>query len=169
MGANTLMALSSGTQAISGAGNAYVQSQALRQQGEYEAQQLDTNAKLADLQKKDALKRGDEQASAVRRKGKETIATQRAVAAASGVAVDSGDVKDAQIETELLAGLDENQVKASAWSQAFGYDMESIGTRSKARMTEATSGSNARNTLITGGLQFLSAGTKAGYYAKGGK
>lgn len=168
MAANTFMAMGAGTQAVSSLGSAYAQSQATKSQGAYEKQQYQTNAELASMQSQDALDRGAKAASNIDKNVKQTVGAQRASAAAQGLDPNTGTASELQGQTEEAGALDQLEAKNNAWRESFGYKTEAVTDAGKGNMAGIAAKNSANDTLVTGGLQFLSGGLKSYYYAKGG-
>lgn len=167
MAANTMMALASGTQAISSAGSAYAQSQATKAQAIYQKQQYQTNAELADLQSADALNRGAKNASNIEKSVKQTVGAQRVDAAAQGLDPNTDTAASLESGTETLGALDALEAKNNAWKESFGYQMQASNATGEGNMAQLAGNNASRNTLITGGLQFFSHAAEAGYYGAG--
>lgn len=161
---STLMAVGFGAQAIGGLTNSIAQAQAQEAQGDYLKSRYEANARIADIQGADALKRGDEEASQIRRKAKLIQGSQRAAAAAQGIEADTGSAGDLQGETQMLSALDELKVKNNAWREAWGYKVSANDLRGQAEQAYISSRGAARNTLVTGGLNAIGTGIQAGYY-----
>jgi hypothetical protein len=145
--------------ALSSASSAYNQAQAARAQGRYQKQISDTNARLAEQKAGDAVERGGEQANQIRRQANKVSAEQKAIAAANGMSTDSGDFQDLQRETNTNSAADIATVKTNAWREAFGYKVEAANDASQGAFAEMAADNQAKNTILTGGMQALAYGS----------
>ena len=130
----------------------YSQSKAIKSEGAYEKQLHETNARLADLQAEDAIRRGDKEALQHKKTVKKIIGSQRARMAAQGLDLESDDALAIQQESAEFGALDTLQIKNNAWREAWGYRVQSNDYLGRARYAEITSKSKARQTLLTGGM-----------------
>lgn len=192
MGATgALQAGAMGVGAISSVGGAYSDSEAKKAQGIYQEGIDNVNARFADFQAEDAVVRGEQQAteisrksvrdlSIVRRTGKQVEGAQRTSLSAQGIDIASGSAADIladtrrevfndETEIKRAAELDVLTVKNNAWLEAWGYKAQEENYLSRGRMARTAGDSAARNSLLTGGLDAVAYGLRAGYYASGGK
>lgn len=146
---------------------------------ESQAQLADFNADVSELQGKDALDRGNEQANEFQSQVRGFIGTQRTAQAASGVDVGFGSTVDVQADTAYLGKLDEMAVRANAVRAAWGYQVQTLNYREQARILRETgaaqiaageSAATASNiaaigTVATGAGSMLS--TRYGFGKKG--
>lgn len=150
------------TATLLGAGGSFVssiyESDAQRRAGEFEKMQHDTNARLAELQAKDAITRGEKEAQIIKDKTKQKIGSQRAALAASGIEVNSGSALKLQEDVAADGAEDVLTTKNNAWRQAFGYKQESIQSKFRGRIAESQAKFNANATLVTGGLSAINSG-----------
>ncbi len=142
---------------------AYSQSQALEMQANYQKTQSEMNAKLADMQAEDAIKRGNKAAGQVKQQAKRMQGAQRAALAAQGIDIDSGSAAEIQENTEVLSAMDAMQVKNNAWKEAWGFKVQALNTRAEGSWAQAAGQAAARNTLLTGGMQALSYTAQGSY------
>jgi len=147
--------------AISSAATAYSQAQAYEAQGYYQKKMSKINASFAEMEAEDAIKRGDREAGDVRRRGKKIHGAQRAALAAQGIDIDSGSALDIQDEARSMTEQDALTVRNNAWREAWGYRVQASNATAEGRMAQLTARGNARNTLLTGGLQATSYGLQA--------
>lgn len=161
---NVLLASATAAQGIAGAGQAYNQSQALIAQGDYQASQARINAANASAQAEDAIQRGEREAARMTTESRKIIATQRATAAATGQDPNSPDALALQEETALIGAADATKIRTDAWREAWGFKSQALNTKAQGEMAKRVSKTMSRNTLITGGVDLLSSGLKAGYY-----
>lgn len=150
-------------------GQAYSAAEAEKLEGEYRRQQYGFNKKLAEEQAEDAIKRGEKDASLLKKRGKQVKGAQRAALAAQGIEVDSGSAADLQADTDEAVQLDVQAAKNNAWREAWGYRAQALSYGFQGEMEYAASRTKARNTLITGGLGAIGSGIDAYGYRKGAK
>jgi len=166
MGVSTgaLMAVSTATSALSTAATAYNQAQTAKMQGDIQKSQYEANARMANLQAEDAIKRGDKEALAHKKKVRQLIGAQRAALAAQGIEVDSGSALDVQMDTAALGGEDILTIKNNAWREAWGYRVQAEDYRNKGTWAKMSGRNEARNTLLTGGMT-IAKDVTAGLYS----
>ena len=148
-------------QAVNTAGNAYVSAQATRAQGEYQKKMSDLNARTAEGQAEDAIKRGNIAALEKTQETRRAIGAQRAALAAGGVDVNSDIGLNLQAETEAIGASDAQKIRANAWREAWGYKADAVTTRGAGEMANYAAQNTARSTLITGGIEAATYGLKA--------
>ena len=136
-------------------GSGFNQYQAQKAQGEYQKQMFDLNAKLAELNSQDAIRRGDQTASTLRRENKKLMGSQRAALAAQGIDIDSGSALDIQNETADLGYMDQITAKNNAWREAWGYKVESNNSLAQGNLAKSAANFSAYTSLATGGLRAL--------------
>lgn len=88
------------------------------------------NAKVAELQAKDALERGHMAESEHRRKVALLTGKQRASAGASGTVVDIGSNFDVISDTQFFGGMDALTLRHNATKEAWGYRAQNFPTSS---------------------------------------
>ncbi len=140
---------------------AFEQSEAAKQQGEYQRRAYEMNARIAGEAAEDAILRGDKAAQAHKGKVKSLIGSQRAALAAQGIDVGSGSALDIQVDSAGLGAMDELTIKNNAWREAYGLRTQAVQSLSQARYAESAASNTSRNTLLTGGLQMMD------YYQRG--
>lgn len=167
MGISGAFGAMTGANALNSATTAYSQSQAIKTQGNYQKNQLQFNAQIADLQAQDAIRRGDKEVKNKKIQTKQMIGTQRAALAAQGIEVNDDSALLIQEDTAGLGAEDAASIKSAAWREAWGYKVQNVDYTGQANMAQISSGFNARQTLLTGGLQFArDVGSGAMSYAK---
>lgn len=87
------------------------------------------NAKVAELQAKDALVRGAQDESKFRASVRGLIGTQRADYAASNIDVSYGSAADVQAETAFQGELDALTIHTNTAREAWGYRVEAANQR----------------------------------------
>ena len=137
------------------------QARATEQQGEYEAQLLEQNAGLAELQAADAVSRG--QADALTRRGqtRQVVGAQRVGLAAQGIDIDVGSAADVQAEASAIGAFDALTIRNNAAREAWGYGIAAADARNRASLTRrgaknlaGAQRTAAVGTLLTGGASF---------------
>ena len=149
------------TQGIGAIGGAISQASAMRAQGDYQKSMSDLNARIAGIEAKDAVSRGDTAAMQYKKNVAKVIGAQRSSYAAQGVNVDSGSASDIQDQTSLQAARDVNQIKSNSWREAWGYKVEAGNSSIAGTFAQNAAKFNASSTLLTGGLQGIGAGLTA--------
>lgn len=111
------------------------------------------NARRALQEAQSALERGDLDAAERMRAAKQLAGRQRAVAAASGVSVEGGDISDITSETRTLGQLDAATIRANAYRRAFGFKTEASDLERQAKMRMMGARFGAATTLLMGGMK----------------
>lgn len=161
---NALMAGSSAVQTISDLSSAWAQSQALRAQGEFNQAMAEINQRFANERAKDVMLAGEEQVAQTRRRARATIGSQRAAAAAQGIAVDDGSAGDATADTALFSEDEVITQRNNAWREAFGIRQQAQTALTSARMQKRGNDNAADATLLGGGLNALAGSMKTTSY-----
>lgn len=164
-----LMGTSNLIQGFATIGQAYSQSLALETQGEYQRQISDINARLSTLMAEDALARGDRAAADVVGAGREAAGQARAYAAAQGIKVGSGSAAQIQNAIQEVTERDAITARNNAWREAWGYRMQAVQATGAGKLAETAARAAASNTLLTGGLNALNYGIRAGWAYAGNK
>ena len=133
-------------------GASIYQAQGIKAQGRMEEEQNNFNAKMSELQAKDALERGKKDVSRVRRGARQVAGSQRAGLAAQGILVDSGSAADILSDTKRLSEEDIATTKNNAWRESFGYRTQAANYRIAGKMARWGANNQAMNTMISGGL-----------------
>jgi hypothetical protein len=107
------------------------------QQGaaESQAELLDYNAAIADVQAQDATQRGQEEESRFRTGVQTLIGSQRAGFAGAGVDVGFGSAVDVQADAAFLGELDALTIRTNAAREAWGYKVKGEDIRRQAQIT----------------------------------
>lgn len=159
-------------QGVSTLQSSYMQSKALRAQGEYQEAIAEMNAKQMELQAEDSVKRGGSAAAKRQQEIRKATGSQRAALAAAGVDVGSDMAQNIAQETEAIGAADIAAIQTNAFREAWGYKAQASDTRSKGRMQKNANFFQARQTMITGTLQasahFAKAAEKAATAGGGG-
>jgi len=147
-GASTLL---TGIQSIT-------QAMAQKTMSQIQKQSYEINKKFAEMQATDAIKRGDREATLHAKKIKKLIGTQRANLAAQGIEVNADSALDIQMESAEFGAIDVETIRSNAFREAWGYKVQALDLGTKGISVELSGESQARNTLLTGGLNTLNLG-----------
>ena len=150
--AEAFLIAASASKLISGAAGSYSEYKGIQLETEFEASQFETNSRIAELQAKDAERRGREDANAYKVKIKQLIGKQRAAMAAQGIEIDADSALDIQLETAELGELDAMTIKNNAFREATGHRIQALDYSSQSGYTRIAGKTKARNTLLTGGM-----------------
>ncbi len=140
---------------------AHEQAEAQRAQADFTARQFEQNQKLADIEATDAIRRGDRNASLAGVQARQHIGAQRAAAAASGVDANFGSALDIQADTAEMGAMNQVTIKNNAWREAWGYKIQALNASSSAGFARMAGDNQSRNTLLTGGMNAISYGSRA--------
>jgi hypothetical protein len=143
--------------------NASNQASALRMQGDYQQQIAETNARASEELAKGSIERGKTESALVKGRARQLIGTQRTSYAGQGVDVNSGSAINVQDEAFTMGETDALTVKNNAWREAWGYKTQASNLRSQGRIANLTARTQARNTMLTGGLSAVGSILQAGY------
>lgn len=123
--------------------------QGAKRAGRMEADRLNFNAEIAELQAQDAEQRGVDAAGKQRAVTRQVIGTQRAGFAAQNVDVNVGSAIDVQADAALLGELDARTIEHNAAREAWGYRATAIDRRLAANVAKQT-GQAQGNAAIVG-------------------
>jgi hypothetical protein len=142
--------------AASGAAPSLAQGAAAKSAANAQAAAANTNARLAEHQATDALRRGAHEENKFRREASVLQGSQRAAAAASGVDVDSGSMSDIQIEARMEEEEDAAVIRFNAAREGWGYNTQALDYRNQASAARSA-GKNAMTAgMIGAGASLLS-------------
>lgn len=113
----------------------------------------EANARLAERQAEDALKRGHVMESKVRSKTKQLIGSQRVALAAQGIRVDVGSAQDVQLEAHALGEEEAKNIKINAVREAYGYKIEALRATARGERAASSGRIQAGDTLLTGAVR----------------
>lgn len=145
-------------------GSAYAQASAIKAQAAYQQRMLAINKMFADMEAADAIKRGEKAATNYKKAAKRLIGSQRAAIAAQGIEVDTGSALEIQEDTAALAAQDAQNIKNNAYRQAFGFKVQAFDLGGKSSIAGLAASNEARNTVLTGGLNAAQYGMRAADY-----
>jgi len=106
-----------------------------RKAAEGQAEILDYNAAVADLQAQDAIERGAEAESRFRSQVRGTVGAQRAAIAAGNIDVSFGSAVDVQADAAMLGELDALTIRTNAARESWGYKVQATDIRNRAAIT----------------------------------
>lgn len=140
---------------------AYQQAEGQKGMTEYQAAVARNNAQVSEWQAQDALKRGDEQAAAVRRDAEQRKGILRASQAARGLDVNgAGTAVDQQDQIDFFSVADQATARDNAKKEAWAKRVQGQNSTNDAAMYSAAA--RSINPLFAAGSTFLSsAGTVA--------
>jgi hypothetical protein len=92
------------------------------------------NAKIADLQAKDAEVRGDIEEDRFRKGVEQYIGAQRAAFSASNIDVNFGSAVDVQADTAFQGELDALTIRNNAMRESWGFKVEAVDQRARAHV-----------------------------------
>ena len=110
------------------------QGAALSKQYNYEANISELNAELAKQDARNVLEEGSKAITEIYSKATKITASQTAAVADSGFVVGEGTAKDIIKSTNLEAEIDAKIMKENAYKQSWGFEMEALNLKSKARL-----------------------------------
>jgi hypothetical protein len=129
-----------------------VEADAARRQGQAEKELAGLNADLLARQGVDARMRGATDAGLMRWGTTHTIAQQRALAGASGVAMDSGSTLGLHEDTRFIGELDAATIANNAAREAWGFETQATILRRRGQMAEDAGSAAAVGHLLGGVL-----------------
>lgn len=156
------MGVTFGSAALANVGQSISSAISTRTLGKAQKAAYETNARLANLQAEDAIKRGDREAMIHAQKVKKLIGAQRAALGAQGIEVDTGSALDVQAEAAQFGAMDVETIRNNAYREAWGYRSQALDYTTKGNYANLEAKAVARNTLLTGGLNTLNLATS--YY-----
>lgn len=169
----------SATIAVISAYSAYNQSEAAKDQANYNAVVADNNAKMAEYQAEDALARGEKEAMNVRRKGAAIGADQRATMAARGLDLGEGTALSLLDQTSYFSATDVATTRGNAGKESYALKAQANNFATEAVAARASA--DAQNSWLSAAVagaqgyaagsaisKSLSAGTTGGTSLLGG-
>lgn len=140
--------------AFLGASGAYSASAGTKAAYNAQAQVDENNARITEVQAKDAEARGVQAADVSRSKTRQLAGTQRATMAANGVDLGVGSAVRIQNDTEYFGEVDSNTILDNAAREAWGYraqgsNFSNQATMMRARAAAESPGMAATTSLLT--------------------
>jgi hypothetical protein len=154
-GFNSLL---SGTSTIVGG---IFQGRAAELQAQFQAQQLEFNSRLAELQAEEAILLGEEQASDIKSAAKQIQGAQRAAFASQGVDVGFGSAAEVQADTTTQSTIDAIRVRNNALKQAFGYRLSALGGFQQSAFAQVAGRNVKAQTILGAGINAIPYDTAA--------
>lgn len=114
------------------------QAKASKSMANYNAQVADGNAKMAEHSAQDAIRRGDEEAAAIRRNADMLKGSQRASMAARGLDLTQGTAQELQDQTDFFSQTDQATARNNAQREAWATRVHGANYRNEAAMQRAT-------------------------------
>lgn len=152
MGELAPLLLSQGVQAGASAANAYAQTNALRGQQQYASGMARVNYDWMELQRQDALRRGDLGVSRARLQGRQVDAALAVQQQGSGADPNFGSAAAVRSAQRLFADLEALDAQQSSYRQALGLRAEQSSLMGRDRMNRLATRNQIRNTLLQTGL-----------------
>lgn len=134
-------------------GNTLSQNAALRGQTAFSSRMAEVNARWAEMQAQDVIRRGQAEAVRIHSATRQLIGAQRARGGASGIDVNSGSLSELQGEAALLGHQDMLTAENNAYRMAIGYRAERAAILGRSRLNEMAARNQMRNSIISMGMQ----------------
>lgn len=150
-----------GLEATAQLGTAYMQSEALRAQGQFQQTIAEINQQFANRRADQVEIQGNMQANRIHRQGLQVQGAQRASAAAQGIRVDDGSAADAVDQSRYMSADDQITARNNAWREAFGIRTQAKFAMNQAQMQNRANQNTANATLLGGAMQSFATGMKA--------
>lgn len=132
-----------------------VQAKAQRDQGKYEQEVANQNAKIADMQAENAKQIGNIEEERQRARVRQQIASQRVAFAANNVDAATGTAAEVLGDTAGFGYADATQIRSNALREAWGYKVDATNSRSRGRAARYNGSMGATGTLLTTGAQAM--------------
>lgn len=113
--------------------------------------QAEYNQKVADMQAKDAINRGNIEMEKQRMKTEQVKGAQRAAMGAAGVDSTSGSFANVLLDTATMGEKDAQTIRTNALREAWGYENQAEEYGMEADAAERAGTMNAFGTVLTGG------------------
>lgn len=130
-----------------------VTAKAQRDQGKYESEVAQQNAKVADLQAEQAKQIGSIEEERQRARVRQQIASQRVAFAANNVDAATGTAAEVLGDTAGFGYADATMIRSNALREAWGYKVDATNSRSRAKASRYNGRMGATGTLLTTGAQ----------------
>jgi hypothetical protein len=131
MGANGSNMVLAGSSIASGIN----QASAIEARAQFEQTQLELQARMAEFQAEDVLRRGEKEADLFARQARQVAGTQRVGLAAQGIRIDEGTAAEIQEETAEIAAQQMLTIRNNAWRQAWGLEANAASNRFQAEFS----------------------------------
>lgn len=147
----------------------YQSSEASKDAAKYQAAVNENNAKVADYQAQDAIRRGDEEANRIARQANLMKGQQRAAQAASGLELTEGTAAELQGQTDFFSLIDQSTAKDNAQREAWGIRRQGTGFRDEASMQRAKAASTNTGLAVASSLLGSSGKVADSWYTSQGR
>lgn len=127
--------------------------------GKYNKSISKFNTKIAELQAKDALRRGGKDIAQTRSTARQVIGAQRTALASQGIDVDVGSAADVQEDTMIRSEIDVNTIRNNAAREAWGFKVQATS----GRLQSGLDSMEANNRAVSG---LMTAGSQSAYYVQ---
>lgn len=148
------------------------QGEAAQEQGNYEKQIADYNAKVAEEQARDAIALGEQDVNQVSSTVERTVGSQRVSFAAQGINADMGSAADMQRDTRAAGSQDVLTIRNNAARQAWGYRVQAKDYTMRGQMAQRAGDNAAHSSIATAGLagigSVMQAGAQLSKFGSGG-
>lgn len=142
-------------------GGGLMEASSAANQGKFEKQQAEFNARLSEIKAEDALARGEKDARSFKREAEQFKGKQTAAMAAQGVDINSASFAAIKKDTETLSAFDEMEIRNNAWREAWGLKSEAANYRTQGKFAAQAGKAKSRSALLTGGLNAIGYGAEA--------
>lgn len=133
----------------------------LSAQGDYTRSAYETNARYAEMQADDVIKRGKVASNLQRKKTKQLVGAQRAALAAQGIEVNSGSGLQLQEEAMEMGAADARTIENNAFREAWGMRAQASEMRFQGRVQQMANKYAARNAVLVGATKAFAYGADA--------
>jgi hypothetical protein len=146
----------------------YNQAKAQQDQANYAAQVAQNNATIAEYQAQDIERKGDEEASRLRREAAQLAGVQRNRLAAGGLDLSEGTAAELQSQTEFFSLVDQNTARSNAAREAWSKRQQGAQYSADAGMQRATASSISPGMAATTSLLGNAGRVADSWYADSG-
>lgn len=149
------------TAAILSAVGSAVQVMGAMQAADDARKQAEYNQKVADMQARDAINRGNIEMEKQRVKTEQVMGAQRAAMGAAGIDSTSGSFANVLLDTATMGEKDAQTIRTNALREAWGYEQQSEEYGMEAEAVSTAASYNAFGSLLTGASNV---GSKMGWF-----
>lgn len=146
---------SMGLSAFSAILNTFSQVNAIKAQGVIQEGIARTNAKIATYQAEQSIEAGNEAASRIDSKTRQTSGAIRAAQGGSGIDVASGSSALVRAGVEGSGAIDALTIKNNATRRAWGYQTEAIQDSYQGQIVKFSTAIKSQESILSGGLQAI--------------
>lgn len=140
---------------VAGLASSYAQQQAAIEQGKFADSQARINARFAEMEARDIITQGNNAAAQHGKGIKQLLGKQRAAMAAQGIQIGVGTAAEIESQTREIGAEEQRNIRNNAWRQAFGLKVQAAGFRHQGAVASSAASFAATNTIVAGGLNFL--------------